>query len=134
MQPYIAAPISPELAAEMESVLERIRTADRPEDHRQAGVELIIRLTEECLDYYFLRSVEVLGLGKLTLQATRMGLKTASSGIAMFVRRAGKSMTAEQILQLTDMVEELVLEVPDADDEAAADETIEGEESAEAGP
>jgi hypothetical protein len=119
MQPYIASPIPAELAADMERVLAEIRAAEHPRDHREAGVDLIIRLTDASLDYYFLRSVEVLGLGALAQQLTRMGLKTATSGIAMFVRQVGKSMTDQQILQLAEMIEGLVLEVPDDDEEVA---------------
>ncbi|MCG8458126.1 MAG: hypothetical protein MI919_17755 [Holophagales bacterium] len=118
MQPYIAAPLPPDLAEHMEAVLGRIRSAERPSDHRADGVELIIQLTDACLEYYFLRSVTVLGLGKVAQQATRIGLKTAMSGIAMFVRQVGKSMTDAQILQLTHMVEDLILEVPDEEDPA----------------
>lgn len=113
MKIYIAAPLSPELAKELETFLEKARTLPDPTSLREGGADLIIRLTNASLDHYYLRGVERLGLGLIARQATSLGLKSASAGIALFVRRIAGSMTAEQIRQLADLMEELILEVPE---------------------
>jgi hypothetical protein len=113
MKIYLAAPLSVELATELESFLKQARELPDPTTMRKEGADLIIRLTNECLDYYFLRGVEKLGLGLIARQATNLGLTSASTGIAMFVRRIAGSMNAEQIRKLADIVEELILEVPE---------------------
>ena len=112
---YIAAPVPSELAAEMDDLVARIRAADRPSRLSREGSDLILRLTESCLDHYFLRSVDLLGLGPVAYQATRIGLKTALSGIAVFVRQLSRMMSDDQVRKLADLVEDLVLEVEDTD-------------------
>ncbi|MEM1176780.1 MAG: hypothetical protein AAGM22_00420 [Acidobacteriota bacterium] len=110
---YIAAPISPEMAQEMDDLLNRIRTSDKPSRLSRDGADFIMRLTETCLDYYYLRSVKALGLGLMATKATQVGLKTAVSGISVFVKQASRMMSDEQVIKLADLVEELVLEVED---------------------
>ncbi len=113
MKIYIAAPLSPELAKELESFLQDARSLPDPTRLRDRGVELILKITNEGLDHYFLRGVERLGLGTIARQATVFGLKSASAGIARFVRRIAGSLDADQIRKLADAMEELILEVPE---------------------
>ncbi len=112
MKIYIAAPLSPELAKELETFLDQARTLPDPISLREKAGELIIRITNECLDHYFLRGVEKLGLGLISRQATTLGLKSASAGIALFVRRIAGSLDGAQIRKMADLIEELILEVP----------------------
>lgn len=114
---FVAAPISDSLVAEMDRVHQTLRQAESPRRHAREGVDLILRITEECLDYYFLRSTERLGFGAMAQQAVKMGLKTSMSGIGMFVRQLGKSMSDQQVLDLADMVEEMLLEVEIEEDD-----------------
>jgi hypothetical protein len=113
MKIYLAAPLSDELAQELESFLKDARSLPDPTSLREKGADLIVRLTNQCLDHYFLRGVEQLGLGMISRQATSLGLKSASAGIAIFVRRIAGSMNAEQIRKLADLMEEMILEVPE---------------------
>lgn len=115
MKIYLAAPLPAELAAELESFLKKARELPDPTTLREGGADLIIRLTNACLDHYFVRSVDQLGLGLIAKQATNLGLKTAAGGIGLFVRRIAGSMNADQIRKLADLMEELILEVPDAE-------------------
>lgn len=117
MTTYIGSPISPELARELDSFFVRVREAERPRDHRKEGVDVILRMTRESLDYYFLRSVELLGLGTLSKKAVKLGLDTSIRGISVFVKSIGRAMTDEQVVQLTHLVEDLVLEVEDDESE-----------------
>ncbi|MEM1207210.1 MAG: hypothetical protein AAGN66_28505 [Acidobacteriota bacterium] len=114
-QVYIAAPISAETAADMERVLAAIRASDNPVEHRREGIDMVLRLTAECLDHYFLHGAEQLGLGAVARQTVRLGLKSANGGIGVFVRQLGKMMSGPQLVVLADLVEGLVLEVEDDD-------------------
>jgi hypothetical protein len=113
MKIYIAAPLPDELAQELDRFLADARSLPDPTSLREKGADLIIRLTNQCLDHYFLRGVERLGLGMISRQATSLGLKSASAGIALFVRRIAGSMSGDQIRKLADLMEELILEVPE---------------------
>lgn len=115
MKIYIAAPLSPELAKELETFLGQARSLPDPTALRDKASDLIIRMTNECLDHYYLRGVEKLGLGMIARQATSLGLKSASAGIALFVRRIAGSLDAGQVRKMADLMEELILEVPPED-------------------
>lgn len=116
MTTYIGAPISPELAQGLDEFFLKVRAAERPRDHRAEGVNLILRMTQESLDYYFLRSVDLLGVGSLAKKGVSLGLSTALRGISVFVKATGRAMSDEQIVQLTHLVEDLVLEVEGGDE------------------
>lgn len=118
MTTYIGAPISPELARDLDEFFVTVRAAERPRDYRAEGVDLILRMTRENLDYYFFRSVDLLGLGALSKKGVRLGLDTAIRGISVFVKATGRAMSDEQIVQLTHLVEDLILVVEDGSDEA----------------
>lgn len=113
MTTYIGAPISPELARELDEFFTKVRESETPLDHRAEGVDLILRMTRENLNFYFLRSVEELGVGALTRKGVAFGLDTSMRGISVFVKATGRALSAEQIVKLTHLVEELVLEVED---------------------
>ncbi|MEM6793127.1 MAG: hypothetical protein AAF725_04060 [Acidobacteriota bacterium] len=113
---YIASPLPDDLAEDFERTAEKIRAAPRPSRYSREGAELVIRLTEACLDYYFLGSVQKLGLGTMANQATRIGLKTAVSGISVFVKQLSKRMSDEEVLHMIDLLEDLMLEVTEEDE------------------
>lgn len=113
MKIYIAAPLSPGLATELEAFLKDARSLPDPTQLRERGVDLILKITGEGLDHYFMRGVEKLGLGTIARQATSLGLKSASAGIGLFVKRIAGSLDANQIRKLADLMEELILEVPE---------------------
>ena len=111
--PYrFAAEIPDELAEELQELVAEVRAAERPSRHAGDGADLILRLTEACLDDYFLRSVRQLGLGMMSESAVRLGLRTASGGIALFVRRLAGGMSDEQVLKLADLLEAKLFEAP----------------------
>lgn len=112
MKIYIAAPLSPALAKELETFLEQARSLPDPTSLRETAADLIIRMTNESLDHYYLRGAERLGLGLISRQATSLGLKSSSAGIALFVRRIAGSLTGDQVRKMADLMEELILEVP----------------------
>lgn len=109
---HFAAEIPPELAGELKELVAEVRAAERPARHAGAGADLILRLTNACLDDYFLRSARELGLGMMGESAVRLGLRTASGGIALFVRRLAGLMSDEQVLKLADLMEEKLFEGP----------------------
>lgn len=113
MTTYIGSPISSELAQDLDAFFVRVRAADRPRDHRSEGIDLILRMTRESLDYYFLRSVDLLGIGTLSKKAVKLGLDTSVRGISVFVKSIGRAISDEQVVKLSHLVEDLVLEVED---------------------
>lgn len=109
MKYYFAAEISKKLAQEVEGTIDRMRQAASPEEHREEGAELILRLTEACLDAYFLRPVHTLKVGLLSEKATAFGVKAAHRAIGLFVHRIAGSLSGAQVLTLADIIEGMLL-------------------------
>ncbi len=112
MPVYFAAELPSDLAADVRSLIDRVRDAPHPAAHAREGVAMILRLTEANLDYYFARSVRLLGLGTLSEATVRVGLRTALGGIGMFVRGLSGSLSDEQVRRLADLLDGMLLERP----------------------
>lgn len=108
----IAAPISEELVGRTLEYVETTRQAERPREHRKAGIELINELTRAGLDGFFLDSARELGLGTVSLGAVRLGLSTANRGISVFVRRFVGKFDDDQMRRMVDILERILIERP----------------------
>ena len=109
---HFAAEIPDELAEELRELVAEVRAAEHPARHAGDGADLILRLTEACLDDYFLRSARELGFGAVMESAVRLGLRTASGGIALFVKRLAGRMSDAQVRKLADLMEDKLFEAP----------------------
>ena len=119
MRPHLAAEISPELAQRARDVARRIRESPQPRELRREGADVVLALTEAGLASFFLHPVEQLSLGFVANSTTRLGLKTAAGGIALFVRRLVEGMSDEQLRGVAASVEHLLV---DLDDVGAGDD------------
>lgn len=112
MKYLFAAEISRELAQEVEETIEAVRASSSPEDHREAGADLVLRLTEACLEAYFLRPVRALEVGFVSERATTFGVNAANRAIALFVRKITGSLSGEQVLHLADLLDDMLVTRP----------------------
>ena len=109
MPNVIAAPIPDELAERTLEYVTTARQAERPREHRKAGIELIHELTKAGLDGFFLDSARELGFGTVALGAVRLGLSTASRGIAVVVRRFVGKFDDGQMRIMLDILERILI-------------------------
>jgi hypothetical protein len=119
VKPHLAAEISPELAQRARDLARRIRDSPHPRELRREGAAIVLELTEAGLASFFLHPVEELALGFVATSTTRLGLKTAAGGIALFVRRLVDGMSDEQLRGVAASVDRLLV---DLDDDGAADD------------
>jgi len=112
IQPYVAAELSPELAATAKDLVRRLREAPRATDLRDETVALILRLTEHSLEFYFRHPVEKLEAGMLTVTSVRLGLATFSSTLSIMVRRIVGGMNEAQMRGLATIIEGMLHEWP----------------------
>lgn len=111
-RPAVAAPIPPEIARDARELIRRIREADDPRDLRGEGAEAVVRLTDAGLHSFFLRPVQDAGLGPLTAGMVRVGIKSAGTAIAVFVRRIVGGLSAEQMRAIAEQVDERLVDLP----------------------
>lgn len=111
-QAYMAFPISAEQRDRVRDVARAVREADEPSHAMLDLVDLVVDLTHEGLGHYFLRPLEVAGVGRLSLATAKIGIESASKGIPLVIRRVLGAASDEELLGLADFMEELVVEVP----------------------
>ena len=87
-----------------------MREAAEPSDVAPELVDLIVELTNEGLGQYFVRPLEVAGVGRLSLATAKMGIASAGKGIPIVIRRVIGAASDEELLELVGFMEELVVE------------------------
>lgn len=107
----VGFPISPELHARVREVLSILREAESASDHASELARVVAELTDTGLGYYFLRPVEVAGMGRISQATAKVGIASAGKGIPMIVRRVLSSASDEELLALADFVETLLVEL-----------------------
>lgn len=104
-----AADIPEDLGREVRRMIDAVRDDPHPSGHARHGVELILRLTQVNLDYYFVESARRLGLGMVALSSIRLGLRTALGGISMFVKGLAGALSDEQVRRLAERMDEMLI-------------------------
>jgi hypothetical protein len=82
----------------MLAVLAAIEEADDPEEHRDALADLVADLTENGMDYYYLRALRLADTGYVAQQSARLGMSGAVKMISSVSRRFIMSMDKAQLL------------------------------------
>ncbi|MCP4200969.1 MAG: hypothetical protein GY769_03455 [bacterium] len=114
MQYHFAAEIPESLADEVRQTIDRVRASSAPEEHSKEGADLVLRLTEACLDSYFLKPVRALEVGFVAEKATTVGVNAANRAIGLFVRRITGGLSGDQVLKLADLLEGMLFVRPDS--------------------
>jgi len=109
MPTVIAAPIPDELARRTIDFVTTVREAERPSKHRKAGIGIINELTVAGLNGFFLASSRELGFGMVARGTVRVGLGTASRGIAVVVRSFVGKFDDDQMRKTVDILERILI-------------------------
>jgi hypothetical protein len=81
-----------------------------PGDHAVVSglTDLVLDLTDTGLNYFFLYSLESIGVGALRRKGAELALGTAGRVLPPVVRSTVGSMTEDQLLKLADFIEHMV--------------------------
>lgn len=109
--PVLAARVPIELANAARDLIDRIRSAEDPLAYRKEGADMVVRLTEVGLDAFFLAPVEQLSLGPVAGSMVKLGLRSASTAISVFIRRIVAGLNAAQILAVADLIDAQLLDL-----------------------
>jgi hypothetical protein len=104
-----AAELPEELGRELQALAVEVRAAERPSRLAGRGADLILRLTEANLDYYFIRSARRLDVGMVSQSAIRLGLRTAMGGISVFVKGLAHALSDDQVRRLAELLDEMLI-------------------------
>jgi hypothetical protein len=110
----VGATVAFEISEDQYDQLRKLLAALRADPGERAVVseltDLILDLTDTGLSYFFLYSLESIGVGALRRKGAEIALGTAGRVLPPVVRSTVGSMTEDQLLKLADFIEHMVSE------------------------
>lgn len=107
---YLSSPLSAELVAQIHNNLDAIRQAPTDKKSGLMFVELINKMTEEAMEFYFYQPMDIIQAGTITRKFVSMGVSGSIKMVNTMGKKAVSSLSEEQMLQLCDFVQSLVHE------------------------
>lgn len=111
MATLLGCPVDDALADQATALVEQIRACNGDMDEVGRITDVITRLTEASLDYYFTRPVRELGAGRTLQGIVAMGNRGAIKVIRGGMQQVLSRMNRQQILQVADYIEECFYEI-----------------------
>lgn len=111
MATLLGCPIDETLADEATGLVAEIRACGGDMDDTSRITDVISKLTQASLDYYFTRPVRELGAGRTLLGVVAVGNKGALKVIRGGMQQVMSRFNQQQILQVADYIEECFYEV-----------------------
>ena len=111
MTTLVGCPVPDNLADEAMALVDRIRACDGDMQDVSEITDVICRLTETSLDYYFTRPVRELGAGRTLLGVVNVGNRGALKMIRGGMQQVLSRLQSDQILQVADYIEECFYEI-----------------------
>ena len=110
MRHWVGAPIPPALAHEAIALVAAMRDGSLPHSETERVIKVVVRMTGASLEYYFVRPVDVLGLGMTARKVANFGtssmVKTLNFGLGKMLHR----VSHKQWLQIADLIDEALIE------------------------
>ena len=104
----VAFEISPAQYARVLEIVSALREEPADRDVVSSLIDLVLDLTDTGLNYFFLHSLELIGVGALRRKGAEIALGTAGRVLPPVVRSTVGSMTEGQLLKLADFIEHMV--------------------------
>ncbi len=111
MATLLGCPVDEALADEAMAMVEEIRACNGDVDDVGRITNVISKLTEASLDYYFTRPVRELGAGRTLLGIVAVGNRGAQKVLRGGMQQVLTRFNQQQILQIADYIEECFYEI-----------------------
>jgi hypothetical protein len=107
-QPFLRFYHSDALRAKTLAVLDTLEVAKDSTAHRDALGNIVVELTENGLDYYFMRSLKLAKVGFLIEQTANVGLGTAKRVFAAVIRNIIGRLDHPQLLSVSGSIRQFM--------------------------
>ena len=106
---WVAFEISGELRQQAEAIVRDIRSSPDKQRHVPELVDVVLKMTDRGLHYYFLHPLEEAGVGIVTRRAVDLAIGTAGRALPVVVRKTVKSLSDEQLLSIGDFIDHILI-------------------------
>lgn len=107
---HLVAPIPEDLANEAHGLIADIRTNGANKKRRESLYNLIIRLTETGVDFFFLEPLRRMEAGAMMQRMAGMGISTMLKGTRMVIHNVLKKADEKHIEGILVFMEEILFE------------------------
>ena len=108
-RPFLRFYHSAELRKRTLSVLDRIERAQDATVHRDDLAEVVVELTNDGLDFYFMRPLRLAEAGFVLEQSANVGMKGVQQVMASVVRQIVGRMESPQLLSVCGSIRQFML-------------------------
>lgn len=109
-QHHLVAPVPEALVSEARGVIAKIRQEGATKDNKEALFQLIMQLTEEGIDFFFMEPLRRMGAGNVMQKMARMGLSSMLKGTRMVIHNVLKKIDDKGMKDILDFIEEILYE------------------------
>ncbi|MDX1587958.1 MAG: hypothetical protein R3296_03390 [Oleiphilaceae bacterium] len=109
-QHHLVAPVPESLVSEARSVIAKIRKEGASKENKEALFQLIMQLTEEGIDFFFMEPLRRMGAGSVMQKMAKMGLSSMLKGTRMVINNVLKKIDDKGMEDILDFIEEILYE------------------------
>lgn len=102
---YLGYPMSDDLLQRVHSLIKALRETENRRPYAMQLFEIINDLSDEGFDYFFIRSLTEVGVGKVKLMAVNNAIKVGKKPVMSVVKRMVKNFDDRQMLIAADLLE-----------------------------
>ena len=105
---HMVAPVKQTHSEQAYALIAKIRNNESATQHIAELTELVIDLTDAGLKFYFIEPLERIEVSSMTMKVAKMGLSSTHKGMKMVITKVLKKLSNEQVLRLSDFLEEIL--------------------------
>lgn len=105
---YVRFPLAAELREKTIQLLDKLEQSQDPTQYRGAFGDLIVELTNDGLDYFFIKPLELAKVGFVKQQSANIGMAGAKSVMRPMVRQIIGGMDKNQLLIICSHIRQLM--------------------------
>ena len=109
---YAKFPVSEEIYNEISKIYEEIKENPEGKEKREAVYQIVSKLTNEGLDYFFAHSLRIIGMNIIAQKAIAAGMATIKKTVKVLSKRFIRKYDDKQLLATIEFVEAFVNEKP----------------------
>ncbi|TVP56977.1 MAG: hypothetical protein EA349_07425 [Halomonadaceae bacterium] len=107
---HLVSPVPEAVVIEARAVIAKIRQEGATKDNKESLYQLINKLTEEGVDFFFMEPLRRMGAGTVMKKMAKMGLSSMLKGTRMVIHNVLKKIDDKGMHDILDFIEEILYE------------------------
>jgi hypothetical protein len=109
--PFLVSPVSLETARKTKEATQMLRNNPMDKQMPEKALRAIYEISQESMNFYFIRPLEILKLGALSRSVVNMGVNAGLGVLNTFGKQLISHLTKEQLVELADIIDSVLVEL-----------------------